>query len=1187
MKRKVSFFVALVATFMLAANVQAAYVVKFADMPHCTWTASYQGSAFTGGDVEIGGTLIVNYTANPSWRFSVNDQKTWSESKTLAAGDFDGEGVCTISAPAMYQPGFKFQTRWVGDGSAAKVMWEDLSGDLKAYRLMISETEDAGNPIYWKNAYSTTKTEQEVSGLAVGHKYYAHLQGGPDADHLSDEVFTREFYAQPNLGKCALVFHMFDRYGDGWDGPAYILLKEDTEETEITLAHGEEGWDTYMSNAGKVTLSWGKGANDSEIRFFIYNGEGEELVYVEDASYELSDGKILEFEDGTQFKDIQLCTYPCAVDITSLDFTSNSDKTEYTVTWDATGADSYQVAVLQKYAPTDAELEKAAKNVTEKSYKISGKANAIQHVYVRAICDEGKKGKWLDAIICDPMSGSGAVKDILPKFAKDVKVPCTDKGDFLASAIGLGSSPSSWMAYSCYHFTLAEKTNLMVTFSSTAPIYNYYMQLFMDPGDGSEFVDLGSSMGGAINLDAGSYYYTVVTDNRADDYTFKITKAAEPTFTTISALNYFDEGNFTNAKEVEVDAGYVFPTKAYRYQPTEDQETFVLFNSNNTNGNIYCVIYEDETQLAIIAAPTRYSTLNMTAGKTYTFYLFPYVGHEAYLEDTYQFTLAAITSDPTQAKKINLDAHETGVITKDDVINEFGYIGKVYEFVIKEAINLGYSFEILGEHANDEAYMNNVKMEIYKGELSGTPVTAYYGTSIRHTRKSLTAESSGTHYYVAIYSMAPTNVEFRVDLRKPTPVADIKAKAIELNKGYESALSVLSPWRYGEGLNTTTSNASFEYYKVTLEKNQRYLITAHILPEKSDLINTTTFGITLLDPTAGTTFSECSVKKVSTANNYWNVLDITPTATREYIVCLGQYAVWKEADRVVAYEFAVSEVGDVLGKWSEAIVVEPDELPYKNEGIFTGNREFVPSSTASFQLNGTSWIQQNGAYDALRISLKVPAGDSLYVEFGGDDDVAIYIYPQTTTPIIVNDVPYAYPYERAAVKNNTSSEKEFAIIGTYNSPRVQAAPYYVRIAKSANDLATATATAKLNQTYVTIPADGGIADAQAALEQLIISAVDGAGTAIGTIVNRGDMWNVNLNEKKASYELNDSDLPLGYKFAKSPTFLQATIRFKDVHIDEVIISSEQDGAVRKVLRNGLIMIDTPYGSFDIMGRRVR
>ena len=83
------------------------------------------------------------------------------------------------------------------------------------------------------------------------------------------------------------------------------------------------------------------------------------------------------------------------------------------------------------------------------------------------------------------------------------------------------------------------------------------------------------------------------------------------------------------------------------------------------------------------------------------------------------------------------------------------------------------------------------------------------------------------------------------------------------------------------------------------------------------------------------------------------------------------------------------------------------------------------------------------------------------------------------------------------------------------------------------------------------------------------------------------MWNVNLNEKKASYELNDSDLPLGYKFAKSPTFLQATIRFKDVHIDEVIISSEQDGAVRKVLRNGLIMIDTPYGSFDIMGRRVR
>ena len=261
-------------------------------------------------------------------------------------------------------------------------------------------------------------------------------------------------------------------------------------------------------------------------------------------------------------------------------------------------------------------------------------------------------------------------------------------------------------------------------------------------------------------------------------------------------------------------------------------------------------------------------------------------------------------------------------------------------------------------------------------------------------------------------------------------------------------------------------------------------------------------------------------------------------------------------------------------------------MPIKQEGTFDGNREFVSDSYYHFLDKGTSWIQQNGAYDVLPLAVTVPAGDSVYVEFGGDDDVAIYVYNISPT-LYFDEVPYAYPYERAAFKNTSSYTQKYAVLCVYNSPRVSAAPYYVRVAKSAADLASATVTAKLNQTYVTIPADGGIGDAQAALEQLSITAVNGAGEVVGYIVNRGDMWNVNLSEKKASYELNDSDLPLGYKFAKTPTFIQATIRFKDVHIEEVVISESQDGAVRKVLRNGLIMIDTPYGTFDIMGRRVR
>lgn len=121
MRKKLSFFVALIATWVMAANVQAAYTIKFADMKHCTWTAQYKGSAFTGGDVEVPGQLIVNFTANPSWRFTDNDSKTLLVSKDLTSSDFSG-GVYTVTEPSMKQPGFKMSVRYDGDGSSAKVI---------------------------------------------------------------------------------------------------------------------------------------------------------------------------------------------------------------------------------------------------------------------------------------------------------------------------------------------------------------------------------------------------------------------------------------------------------------------------------------------------------------------------------------------------------------------------------------------------------------------------------------------------------------------------------------------------------------------------------------------------------------------------------------------------------------------------------------------------------------------------------------------------------------------------------------------------------------------------------------------------------------------------------------------------------------------------------------------------------
>lgn len=1176
MKRKLSFLVALIATWVMAANVQAAYTVKFDDMSHCTWTATYNGSPFTGGDVELGKTLIVNFTANPSWRFTANDLKTWTFSKTLQASDFVS-GVYTVAQPDMYQPGFKMEVRYIGDGSEAKIMWEDKSGDLKTYRLMVSESKDPGNPDFWKNAYNTTANEQVVSGLAVDHKYYAHLQGGINADNMSPEVFTYEFDAKANIAPCGLRVHMWDSFGDGWN-KAYIEIVEDGVTTEFTLENGDEGWAEYISTGKDATVTWRSGLYDDEIRFAVFNGDGEELVYIEDAGYELSDGTVM--------KSGILCDYPCAVQVTNLDFTANAEKTEYTITWDATGSENFQVAVLQKYAPTDAELEKAAKAVSEKSYKISGKANAIQHVYVRAVCDDGTKGGWTHKIICDPISNSLEPKDFFPKVAKKIALSATDKGVYMANAVGYGSSKTSWIPYIIYNFTLAEDTKVMFSYTCTDDAYALAYSLLQDPGDGSSYVNKGMFYGGVQDLTAGTYYLALNTD-KGDNYTFKMTKAAEPQITEISSLNFFDAGDFTKASEVSY-AGYTLPAKTFSYTPAADEDIFVQMNVGTSNKDAYilCVVYENDfnTGYASFSAPG-YSKLSLTGGNTYYFQLIAVPFMNAKLTDTYQFLIAAQSTEPTQTKRVNLDAHETGRITKDDIVNELNVAGKVYEFVLKENTDVACSIEVLGEKANDENLIKGVYCNIYKGEISGTAVLSIGAKKTYWDYEKLDGESSGTHYYAVVWSAYGVDFDYRVDLRAKTPANDIKGKqTIELNKGYQSGLSSLDPFRNdGEGTGCSSCYGSVEYYTVHLEVSKRYLVLVHKLTDIStDKVNR--FATTILDPNKTGSFTDRTVQSTTIVHDDWEVIDFTPTSTGDYTLVFGAVQHKQSAQDTLAYQFSVEQVTYV--EYATPTVVS--ELPYKEDGTFTNNQKIVPSTTYHFQNNGTSWIQNYGAYDALPLLVKVAAGDSLWVEFGGAEDVAIYIYHGASAPLaVIDNEPYAYPYEKGGIKNTSSSETSYSIVCTYNTVTLLDQPYYVRLSNHANDFAPQVATAKLNQTYVNIPADGGIADAQAALAQLVITAYNAAGEAIGTIVNRGDLWNVNLNENKASYELNDSDLPLGYKFAKTPLFLQASLRRKDVHIEEVVISESQDGAVRKVLRNGLIMIDTPYGSFDIMGRRVR
>ena len=101
MKKVLSFLMAVMTAFVLTAEVQAqTYRVEFGPTVHSTMSATLNDADFTGGTVNLGDKLDVEYTALPGWRFSYSgDVKHGYSYSSLDAGYFDSEGLLYIEEP--------------------------------------------------------------------------------------------------------------------------------------------------------------------------------------------------------------------------------------------------------------------------------------------------------------------------------------------------------------------------------------------------------------------------------------------------------------------------------------------------------------------------------------------------------------------------------------------------------------------------------------------------------------------------------------------------------------------------------------------------------------------------------------------------------------------------------------------------------------------------------------------------------------------------------------------------------------------------------------------------------------------------------------------------------------------------------------------------------------------------------
>ena len=131
---------------------------------------------------------------------------------------------------------------------------------------------------------------------------------------------------------------------------------------------------------------------------------------------------------------------------------------------------------------------------------------------------------------------------------------------------------------------------------------------------------------------------------------------------------------------------------------------------------------------------------------------------------------------------------------------------------------------------------------------------------------------------------------------------------------------------------------------------------------------------------------------------------------------------------------------------------------------------------------------------------------------------------------------------------------------------------------------------KASAESITIYESDGVAAAQAELAKLILTAVDTAlNVIVVTIENNPFVWAIDLANKTATYEFNNSDLPIGYTFDPIDRMVDVTIeRIPDLptgFIDP--IDNDQSQMTNKVLREGQIFILRDGRVYTVMGQPVK
>ena len=793
-----------------------------------------------------------------------------------------------------------------------------------------------------------------------------------------------------------------------------------------------------------------------------------------------------------------------------------------------------------------------------------------------------------------------------PKYltAKPIELGYTETGDFTealpwAAPLLSGACPTHLFSYtptdSVVNVIFEVTTNATISFSSMPSMAYFVFQDTLDLSYLLAAYVVGSAF--TAELQKGhTYYFAVCLCPDAgglltDDYTVTF-KQAKPLVAKTITLPYTESGDYTDAVEwTNPYFGLATVSKAFAFTPTDTVDVLIRVSGDNapSGAGIFTFRGNFDHMIGGEVCPT-ITQLTCLKDSTYIFILSSLPMYGGKPTDTYQISFSELTEkiEPKVTAVIEPDTIVSGILTEDDFVSSSNQLVRVYEYVAYKDTKVALGLFLTDTLPGMGDYMP-FDGRIYKDTLDLNSWSYTYFDDDMSTL-TLAGSAEGTHYYIAIsdysgYSLSglPFNLHFRreMDYDNPNVLA-----TVELGQLYTSEMTLFDEFTYHD------MRASAQSFRFHAEKGKSYKFYMH---NTYCRYNTNEIAISVLNPSRKKgTYAGNLVSGDNGEMTGWFVTNFTPDSTGDYVV-MFEHQLFEDymVQDTFRYEFLITDYIQFIDLINSAEYVA---TPYIESGSYTSaSTKVIYNETYKFQNpNYDNFRYYGGIYNAKAYMVIVPAGDTLLIEHVGDKDVMVYIYDFSSednakSPYVIDDEAEGYPFEVGIIVNTNRMAKMYYVVITEYDTELDGGEWSLRLELGTKhirqqDIAKGVAS----QDKITIYNNQGELEAIAALSALDLSAIDAAtGATIGSIRNNSAYWVVDLLNNKARFEANESDLPVGYRFAEATEWIEVAIEVLPYGEGIDNVDEDKTFEVRKFLYNGHIYIQTPNGIFNITGQRVK